>query len=187
MATEFEGARSNFENNIEQARDAIGDMNLATKLEDRKQLLIDSRKLLEECKRNISQMDYLWGTLDPSDKGYYKSELIEFKDQLENIQKDFKQYEQAIKRDEDDEESDELSKLQANTREKLLKGVGNLSDQDKQLNGIVKNGIETTEILREGNRNLVGQRDYIENAGRNNLRAQRELSKADKVVTKMRL
>ena len=30
-------------------------------------------------------MDYLWGGLDPSDKGYYKAELTEFKANLDKV------------------------------------------------------------------------------------------------------
>ena len=187
MATEFESARTQFETHLEQARDTIGDMNLATNMTDRKQLLMDARKLLEECKKNIQQMDYLWGTLDPSDKGYYKGELLEFKQQFDGIKKDFLQYEKAIKRDDEDESSDELGKLQANTREKLLGGVGKLSDQDLQLKQAVSTGYEAQDMIRQGAQNLRNQRDYIENAGRNNLKAQHELSKADSVVRTMRL
>ena len=137
--------------------------------------------------KNIQQMDYLWGTLDPSDKGYYKGELTEFKQQFEMVKKDFLLYEKAIKRDGEDEGSDELGKLQADTREKLLGGVGKLSDQDRQLNGVVSTGYEATEMIKQGAQNLRNQRDYIESAGRNNMRAQNELSKADKIVKTMRV
>ncbi|CAI2381233.1 unnamed protein product [Moneuplotes crassus] len=187
MATEFEASKDHFEKNIDMAREAIGDMNLVSNIAEKKSFLQDSKKLLEECKKNIQQMEYYWQTLDPSEKGYYKGELTEFKHQYEGLKNDFNEYQEAIKRDQDDEESDELTKLQANTRDKLLTGVGKLSDQHKQLDGIVKNGHETTEILRGANRNLVGQRGHIENAGRNNMVAQNELTRADRVVKKMRL
>lgn len=187
MSSNFEAARSNFESNLDQARDTIGDLNIASNMADRKQLLVQSRKLIEECKKNIHEMDYLWNTLDPSDKGYYKSELTEFKQQFEQVRRDFTEYEKAIRRDEEDEGSDELGKLQANTREKLLGGVNKLSDQERDLQKAVSIGYEAQNMVREGAKNLRNQRDYIENAGRNNLKAQTELSKADKVVKTIRV
>ena len=99
----------------------------------------------------------------------------------------FLQYEKAIKRDGEDEGSDELAKLQATTRDKLLGGVGKLSDQDGQLNGVVKTGYEAQAMIRDGAKNLRDQRDYIENAGRNNMKAQNEISRADKIVKTMRV
>ena len=187
MTTEFESARSTFERNLEQARSTIRDLNEASNLSEKKSLLHDTKQLIEECKRNVQQMDYFWTTLDPSDKGCYKSELTEFKFQFESLKEDFSTYQKAIQMDEGDEESDEFSKLQTNTREILLQGVGKLSDQDNQLNNIVKNGHEATEILRGGNRELRAQRDLIENAGRNNIKAQNELRRGDSQVRKMRV
>lgn len=125
--------------------------------------------------------------MDPSDKGYYKPELTESEQQYETLKQDFEDYKDAVMRDLGDEEDDELTKLQANTRDRLLEGVGKLSNQDNQLNNIKRDGYETTEIMRGANRNLVQQRGYIENAGRNNMIAQNELSRADKVVKTMRL
>lgn len=85
------------------------------------------------------------------------------------------------------QDDDELSKLQNNTREKLLGGVGKLSDMDKQLNGIVKTGVEAQTMLREGGKNVRMQRDHIENAGRYNTKAQNELGKADKTIRTIRV
>lgn len=77
--------------------------------------------------------------------------------------------------------------MQANTREKLLGGVGKLSDQDKQLNNIVKDGHEAQQMLREGGKNLRNQRDHIENAGRYNMKAQAELVKGDRTIRMIRV
>ena len=187
MSGEFESARRQFENNLEQARDNIGDLNISSNPKDRKQLLVSARKLLGDCKKNIEQMDYLWGTLDPSDKGYYKAELTEFRQQFEMLRKDFLAYEKAIQRDDEDEESDELAKLQADNRERLLGRVGKLSDQDKQLQNIVRDGYEAQNMLREGGKNLRNQRYHIENAGRNNLKAQTDLVKADRTIKMIRV
>lgn len=54
---------------------------------ERKDCLADAKRLVTECKKSIATMDYLWGGLDPSDKGYYKSELTDFKSQLEKVTK----------------------------------------------------------------------------------------------------
>jgi t-SNARE complex subunit (syntaxin) len=142
MSSNFETTRNQLEENIEQARDTLGDLNAATDVAERKRLLNDARRFVGECRKNIQELDYLWNTLDSGDKGYYKSEITDFKQQFEMIRKDFTDYEKAIKIDDQDEESDELTKLQNETRAKLLGGMGKLSDQEKQLAGAVKDGHE---------------------------------------------
>ena len=132
-------------------------------------------------------MEYFWNSLDPEDKRYHKAELIDFKSQYDRLNKDFLDYQKANKRDIEDNDDDELTKLQDGTREKLLGGVGKLSSQEKQLEGIVKDGHEAQTMLREGGKNLRLQRDHIENAGKHNLRAQNELHKADKTIRYIRV
>ena len=187
MASNFETTKDQFEQYLDQARDTIGDLNTAESVDEKKRLLKDSRSLMAECKKNIQEMDYLWNTLDSGEKGYYKSELVEFKQQFEMLNNDLIKYQKAIRIDEEDEESDELTKLQKETREKLLGGVGKLSDQERQLKGVVKDGYEAQNMMRQGAHNLRNQRDHIENAGRNNLKAQTEISKGDKTIRVMRL
>ena len=73
------------------------------------------------------------------------------------------------------------------TREKLLGGVGKLSDQDNQLKDIKKVGYEAQNMLKEGGKNLREQRDYIESAGRYNTKAQNEIHKADRTIRVIRV
>ena len=147
--------------------------------------------------------------MDPSDKGYYKNELIESKSHLESLNKgmilktqllnfflcfttvetlfiDYLKLQDAVERD-SVEGGDELSKLQVHTREKLLGGVGKLSDQDNQLKDIKKVGYEAQNMLKEGGKNLREQRDYIESAGRYNTKAQNEIHKADRTIRVIRV
>mmetsp|Transcript_21327 Transcript_21327/g.23737 ORF Transcript_21327/g.23737 Transcript_21327/m.23737 type:complete len:142 (-) Transcript_21327:97-522(-) len=137
--------------------------------------------------KNIQQMDYLWGTLDPGDKGYYKTELVEYKDQFENVKREYFQYDQAVKREVGDEESDEFTSLQKSNRGKLLNGISKLNHMDEQLIGTVRNGNDTVNILRLANREIVDQGVHIENAGRNNRRAQVHLQDANKNIQTMRV
>ena len=76
--------------------------------------------------------------------------------------------------------------MESNVREKLLGGVTKLSNQDDELSKIVKEGREAEGIIRNGAKALGDQRNIIENAGRNNLRAQAELSKADSTIRMIR-
>ena len=187
MSSEFEATRGKFEENLETAKDLVHDIATSSDLKDKKHYIGQAKKIIEDWKKNVETLDYIWNRrLDPRDKATYKSELTEMKSHLDTLKKDFERHQQAFQRDAEDDYTDEYAKLKNDTREKVLGGVSKLNSQDKQLDGVVKDGYEAQELIRQGLSNLGSQRNHIENAGRNNLKTQAELSKADKTVRMIR-
>lgn len=187
MSSEFDTTKAKLEENLDAARDILHDISSVSDPKERRQYMSQAKKAIEDCRKNVETLDYIWNRrLDPRDKATYKSELIEMKSNLDTLKKDLDRYQQAVQRDTEDEYNDEYGKLESDTREKLLGGVNKLNSQDKQLSGVVKDGYEAQEMIRQGASNIRNQRDHIENAGRNNLKAQTELSKADRTVRMIR-
>ena len=187
MSSEFDTTKAKLEENLDAARDILHDISSVSDPNERRQYMSQAKKAIEDCRKNVETLDYIWNRrLDPRDKATYKSELIEMKSNLDTLKKDLERYQQAVQRDTEDEYNDEYGKLESDTREKLLGGVNKLNSQDKQLSGVVKDGYEAQEMIRQGASNIRNQRDHIENAGRNNLKAQTELSKADRTVRMIR-
>ena len=99
--------------------------------------------------RKVQEMENLWKMLGPSDKAQYKAKLTAFKTRHQGIKNKFARQEERLGSEKDQntlriqQKKGTKEQFDEDTREKLLKGTGDLNEMDNKLIDIERQGHET--------------------------------------------
>ena len=138
--------------------------------------------------RKVQEMENLWKMLGPSDKAQYKAKLTAFKTRHQGIKNKFARQEERLGSEKDQntlriqQKKGTKEQFDEDTREKLLKGTGDLNEMDNKLIDIERQGHETNQIMRAANKDLRNQRDVIVAASDKNQNIAANLKQGEKVI-----
>ena len=138
--------------------------------------------------RKVQEMENLWKMLGPSDKAQYKAKLTAFKTRHQGIKNKFARQEERLGNEKDQntlliqQKKGTKEQFDEDTREKLLKGTGDLNEMDNKLIDIERQGHETNQIMRAANKDLRNQRDVIVAASDKNQNIAANLKQGEKVI-----
>ena len=138
--------------------------------------------------RKVQEIENLWKMLGPSDKAQYKAKLTAFKTRHQGIKNKFARQEERLGNEKDQntlliqQKKGTKEQFDEDTREKLLKGTGDLNEMDNKLIDIERQGHETNQIMRAANKDLRNQRDVIVAASDKNQNIAANLKQGEKVI-----
>ena len=138
--------------------------------------------------RKVQEMENFWKMLGPSDKAQYKAKLTAFKTRHQGIKNKFARQEERLGNEKDQntlriqQKKGTKEQFDEDTREKLLKGTGDLNEMDNKLIDIERQGHETNQIMRAANKDLRNQRDVIVAASDKNQNIAANLKQGEKVI-----
>eukprot|EP00347_Sterkiella_histriomuscorum_P000114 403377125 len=153
-------------------------------------------KSIGELKQNISQADKLlaklesqWEMLNSQSKGAYKAKLTQLRSEYEQARSKYLKLERSANSEQNKNkimnQKDAYQQREDDIREKLLNGVDELNNQEKQLGNTKKLGMEAGELMRAANKDLRDQRDILVNVQDKNANIRADLSAGDKIVVQM--
>lgn len=78
-------------------------------------------------------MEVYWDALPPNEKGFHKTELLDYRNQLNNARESYFGMEKGLDRDRREVEQDPQYRLDQEVRTKAVGGITKLDDQENQL------------------------------------------------------
>ena len=77
--TLFYSTKRDFDETFETAEAMLGEYVASDEMPSRQRNVEECRRILDQCNSHLSSMEVYWDALPPNEKGYHKTELLEYR------------------------------------------------------------------------------------------------------------
>ncbi|XP_037660842.1 vesicle transport through interaction with t-SNAREs homolog 1A isoform X2 [Choloepus didactylus] len=153
--------------------------------EEKKQMVANVEKQLEEAKELLEQMDLEVREIPPQSRGMYSSRMRSYKQEMGKLEKDFKRSRIAYSDEVRNELLGDDGNSSENQRAHLLDNTERLERSSRRLEAGYQIAVETEQIGQEMLENLSHDREKIQRARERLRETDANLGKSSRVLTGM--
>ncbi|XP_036754391.2 vesicle transport through interaction with t-SNAREs homolog 1A isoform X1 [Manis pentadactyla] len=153
--------------------------------DEKKQMVANVEKQLEEAKELLEQMDLEVREIPPQSRGMYSSRMRSYKQEMGKLETDFKRSRIAYSDEVRNELLGDDGNSSENQRAHLLDNTGRLERASRRLEAGYQIAVETEQIGQEMLENLSHDREKIQRARERLRETDANLGKSSRVLTGM--
>ncbi|XP_058154401.1 vesicle transport through interaction with t-SNAREs homolog 1A isoform X2 [Dasypus novemcinctus] len=184
MSSDFEGYEQDF---AVLTAEVTGKIARVPRLppEEKKQMVANVEKQLEEAKELLEQMDLEVREIPPQSRGMYSNRMRSYKQEMGKLEKDFKRSRIAYSDEVRNELLGDDGNSSENQRAHLLDNTERLERSSRRLEAGYQIAVETEQIGQEMLENLSHDREKIQRARERLRETDANLGKSSRILTGM--